>query len=86
MHQQHEDEEMEIDDPFVTPFDKQVVNTDIPERLQLKMVDRLTNVTEADLKEEARWILHKLALNFHEYNYTPEAEEKVYQVLNMLRV
>jgi len=69
---------MEIDDPFVTPFDKLVVKTDIPERIQLKMVDRVTNVTQEDLKEEAKWILHKLALTFHHYSYSPEAEDKVF--------
>ena len=49
----------EIDDPFTTAYDKEVVDTDIPERLQIKLKDRL-NPTKEELNEEAEWILDRL--------------------------
>jgi hypothetical protein len=38
-----------------------MVTADIPERLQIKLEGRLSNSEEAELTEEAQWILDKLA-------------------------
>ena len=75
----------EIDDPFTTPFDKEVAEKDIPERLQIKLKDRM-QPTDAELIEEAHWILDRL-VNYSTVvtqgpNQTGEHETKfVYQRL-----
>ena len=50
----------EIDDPYTTAKDKAMVAADIPERLQLKLEGRLEGAREAELQEEASWIMDKL--------------------------
>ena len=50
----------EIDDPFNTEADLKIAETDIPERLQVKLEGRLLNdseETQFELKTEAQWIL-----------------------------
>ena len=49
----------EIDDPFTTAYDKEVAEKDIPERLQIKLKDRM-NPTNEELIEESHWILDRL--------------------------
>ena len=51
----------EIDDPFTTAYDKEVAETDIPERLQIKLKDRLSPSNE-ELIVESDWILDRLCI------------------------
>jgi hypothetical protein len=75
----------EIDDPFTTAYDKEVVDTDIPERLQIKLKDRL-NPSKEELNEEAEWILdrlcsHQVISNVSDQNGEHEANFKYQRLL-----
>eukprot|EP01022_Parablepharisma_sp_SALTPOND_P008951 TRINITY_DN1373_c0_g1_i2.p1 TRINITY_DN1373_c0_g1~~TRINITY_DN1373_c0_g1_i2.p1 ORF type:complete len:1804 (-),score=237.19 TRINITY_DN1373_c0_g1_i2:8682-14093(-) len=48
-------EPKEITSKYVTEFDKKIKETDIPERMQLYLEDRLT-VTQEELQAETEWI------------------------------
>lgn len=48
----------EIDDQYATKADKVIADTDIPERLQLKLKDRLKPSNE-ELVKEAEWIFDR---------------------------
>ena len=91
----------EIDDPFSTPLDKQIETTDICERLQVRLKDRM-RPDETEVNEEAEWILDRLtnytSLNISnegdtieaEYKYSmllrkKDAKLKIIKVLGMLR-
>lgn len=57
----------EIDDPFNTEADLKIAETDIPERLQVKLEGRLLNdseETQFELKTEAQWILDRITSTF----------------------
>lgn len=49
----------DIDDPFSTAIDKQIAELDVPERLQVKLKDRI-RPEDKELHEEAEWILDRL--------------------------
>ncbi len=48
----------EIDDQYATKPDKLIAETDIPERLQLKLKERLSATAE-ELQDEAKWIFDR---------------------------
>ena len=50
----------EIDDPFNTEADLLIAKTDLPERLQVKLENRLSELTETELVDEAKWVLDRL--------------------------
>lgn len=49
----------EIDDPFSTPADKKIEATDICERLQVRLKDRM-RPSEDEINTEAEWIFDRL--------------------------
>lgn len=82
----------EIDDPFSTEADVKIAETDIPERLQTKVEGRLlveNAESEKEIRDEASWILERLALTYNNYAKLLEAKDakdKIYKVLKMFRV
>jgi hypothetical protein len=58
----------EIDDPFSSAADKKILKTDVPERLQVKLENRM-KPTDEELTLEAEWVLDRLS--FHSV-YTKE--------------
>lgn len=78
----------EIDDPFCTQADKIIAETDIPERLQVKLTDRLDPSPE-ELEIEAKWILDKLiSMDQNKYAHLikqPQVRSKIQKVLRMFR-
>lgn len=45
----------ETEDVFMSPQDKEIVEADVPERLQIRLKNRL-NPTDENLRQEAQWI------------------------------
>lgn len=45
------------DDVFTTPEDTEILERDIPERLQIKLKNRL-NPLDEEIVEESEWIFH----------------------------
>jgi hypothetical protein len=82
----------EIDDPFSTEADVKIAETDIPERLQTKLDGRLlveSPESDKELREEAGWIVERLALNYSNYAkllVEKDSKEKIFKVLKMFRV
>lgn len=50
----------EIDDPFSSAADQKILKTDIPERLQVKLENRI-KPSEDELVQEADWVLDRLS-------------------------
>ena len=92
----------EIDDPFTTPLDKQIETTDVCERLQVRLKDRM-RPNDEEINMEAEWIFDRLTTHMsldvdHEtgnvepkYNYAmllrkKDAKAKIIKVLQMLRI
>lgn len=50
----------EIDDPFSSAADQKILRTDIPERLQVKLENRL-KASDEELTLEAEWVLDRLS-------------------------
>lgn len=50
----------EIDDPFATQLDKQIMETDICERLQVRIKPPRMRPTDEEIKDEASWIFERL--------------------------
>lgn len=83
----------EIDDPFNTEKDHKIAETDIPERLQVKLENRLTpNVNSLEFLEEPDWILERLTSlpdkdnKYGKMVHAKDMREKVIKVLKMIRV
>ena len=91
----------EIDDPFSTPYDKQIEAKDICERLQVRLKDRM-NPSAEEINTEAEWVFDKL-MQYASLKIDPEgnymgpefkydmllrkkdAKAKIIKVLTMLR-
>jgi hypothetical protein len=83
----------EIDDPFNTEKDHKIAETDIPERLQVKLENRLTpDVNSLEFLEEPDWILERLTSlpdkdnKYGKMVHAKDMREKVIKVLKMIRV
>ena len=50
----------EIDDPFSSAADQVMLKTDIPERLQVKLENRM-KPSDQELTVEAEWVLDRLS-------------------------
>jgi len=50
----------EIDDPFSSAADQKILKVDIPERLQVKLENRM-KPTDEELTAEADWVLDRLS-------------------------
>lgn len=50
----------EIDDPFSSAADQKILKTDIPERLQVKLENRM-KPSDEELTAEAEWVLDRLS-------------------------
>jgi len=81
----------EIDDPFSSAADKKIAESDIPERLQVKLETRL-KPSDQELQEEAEWILERLTSPDTEYGAKygrlvtkNETSTKIYKVLRLIR-
>ena len=81
---------MEIDDLFGTKLDQEIVERDIPERLQIKLNNRF-NPSEEDLSVEAKWIYNIIIDQLESCKYVHTAskiqdiEKKINRVLKMVR-
>lgn len=76
----------EIDDPFSTAQDKQIAETDICERLQVKLAGRM-KPDEAEISAEAEWIENRLAEHwtFAGATVNEQAPEYEYRYQNLHR-
>lgn len=78
----------EIDDPFNTEQDQKIAEIDIPERLQVKLENRL-QVSASDLSQEADWVLERLTTipdadnKLGKIAHAQGTKEKVLKVLKM---
>ena len=90
----------EIDDPFSTAADKQIAEIDIPERLQVKLKDRI-RPDDKELHEEAEWVLDRLTsystmqssdrvdqestLKYSRLLRQKDAKVRIFKVLSLIR-
>ena len=89
----------EIDDPFSTQVDKNIAELDIPERLQVKLKDRL-KPEDKELHEEAEWVLDRLttystitsaerpdqeAFKYSRLLRQKDAKVRIFKVLSLIR-
>lgn len=73
----------DIDDPFSTQADKQIAELDIPERLQVKLKDRL-KPDDKELQEEAEWVLDRLT-TYSTISSGERAEQEAFKYSRLLR-
>ena len=90
----------EIDDPFSTAADKHIAEVDIPERLQVKLKDRI-RPDDKELHEEAEWVLDRLTsystmqssdradqestLKYSRLLRQKDAKVRIFKVLSLIR-
>ena len=89
----------EIDDPFSTFADKRIAELDIPERLQVKLKDRL-KPEDKELHDEAEWVLDRLttystitsadrsdpeAFKYSRLLRQKDAKVRIFKVLSLIR-
>ena len=89
----------EIDDPFSTIVDKRIAELDIPERLQVKLKDRL-KPEDKELHDEAEWVLDRLttystitsadrsdpeAFKYSRLLRQKDAKVRIFKVLSLIR-
>lgn len=83
----------EIDDPFNTEADLKIAETDIPERLQVKLENRFLpqQFDEQELQEEAEWVLERLTSipdpdnKYGKMIHAPDTRSKVLKVIKLFR-
>lgn len=81
---------MEIDDLFGTKLDQEIVEKDVPERLQIKLNGRF-NPSEMEIELEAKWIFNIIidsldsSKDVRIASKIQEIEKKIHRVLRMLR-
>ena len=56
----HVYDDHEIDDPFSTALDKQIMDTDICERLQVRIKKNRMRPQAEEIEAEAQWIFERL--------------------------
>ena len=74
----------EIDDPFSTATDKHIAELDIPERLQVKLKDRI-RPDDKELHEEAEWVLDRLTSYQTMQSSDRADQESTYKYSRLLR-
>ena len=66
----------ELDEIFGTAQDKQIIEEDIPERLQIKLGSRF-NPSDAELEREAEWIFQHIDIKTFELSKDPSFASKI---------
>ena len=82
----------DINDPFSTELDNRIAENDIPERLQVRLQDRI-KPTEEELRKESEWVLDRLTCmtgdtgkRYGKLLNLKDIREKIFRVLKMFRI